>query len=229
MKLVLLSMLSVVILGCTNHTTVHLYGRYLSETNIRTIKETLEKQDLRVEVNQFDFPSDIQQSTILYSPLLKNTELVSEISKQLSLLDYQIHQSQTLVSGKHFYTKNNLGLFVLPDNNTHQKHKIDIAKEYLSTNCEQSVSLHLKQDGSYQLSFEKLPFPKETDYLEGVWRITQYPYILLGSKQGYEWFYFRIENRQDSDRLGPIDKTLLIGADKYSMLYACDFVYGLRP
>jgi hypothetical protein len=214
--------------GCTNQTTVHLYGRYLSPPITTNIKNTLERAGFNVEVNQLTFPSSIQQSAILYSPLIEDRDAISAIIEQLSLLNYPIHKNQPLVAGKHFYTKNNLGLFILPENENLTKQSIDIANAYKSVNCGHTVSLNLNKDGTYTLFFAQLPFSDTTDYLKGVWHFTEYPYLSLGPKNGYEWFYFKMQQEHTVDKIGKIHKTLLISQDKYSHLHFCDFAYGLR-
>jgi hypothetical protein len=178
--------------GCTSQTTVHLYSLYLSDSSTKTVKDTLESAGFDVEVNQLPFPNDIQQSSILYSPLIKDREAINIVIEQLLLLNYPIYLNQPLVAGKHFYTKNNLGLFILPNSETIEKKTIDIANEYKSENCNYTVSLNLYKNGTYELSFTQLPYADITDYLKGVWRITEYPYISLGPKGGHEWFYFKV-------------------------------------
>jgi hypothetical protein len=207
---------------------VHLYGRYLPKEKTTLIKKTLEASGFSVEINQFPFPDDVTQSTILYSPFIQDEYAVNIASKELANLGYPINYSQSLFSGKHFYTKNNLGMFILPGGNTTEKLTIDIANLYKSTNCDHSVTLNLDAKGRYELTFKQLPFPEESDYLEGRWRITQYPYILLSLDNGYDWFYFQIRNEQSRDHIGPIQKTLLVSQDRYAHLYFCDFEYGLR-
>lgn len=208
--------------------TIHLYSRYLLEPEAISIKNNLKASGLDVEVNQLPFPGDITQSTILYSPLIKDREAINTVMTQLVLLGYRIDDKQPLVSGKHFYTKNNLGLFILPERDTAAKRIADIANLYESTHCDHDLSLLLNKDGTYALTSDEISYPESTEYLKGVWRITQYPYISLGPVRGHEWFYFEVKREQDVDRLGRINKIQLIQQDKYESLNFCDFVYGLR-
>ena len=230
MKLTLALCIAFFLTACAAPTKVHLYGRYLSESNIKNITDTLEESGFDVEANQHEFPTNLNQSTILYSPLIKDRDAVTTLVSQLSELNIAIFDTQPLFEGKHFYTRNNLGLFILPDGTTlrEQINERDVANEYHSFDCENHITLNLNANKTYELLMDKLPYPKESDYLTGIWRITQYPYISLGPKEGYEWFYFEIQQDSEIDKLGTINQVKLIGQDEYSYLHFCDFVYGVR-
>ena len=56
--------------ACTS-TKVHLYRRYLSETDIKQVSKNLEDLGFDVISNKLMFPEGIEQSTLLYCPFIE--------------------------------------------------------------------------------------------------------------------------------------------------------------
>lgn len=64
--------------GCSQ-TTVHLYSRYLSIQQIEMINRELITADFIVKSNDLKFPQSVTQSSLTYSPLIKDLNAVNKV------------------------------------------------------------------------------------------------------------------------------------------------------
>ena len=122
MKLLSIIIFSITLLACSS-TQVHLYTRYLSDTEIEKISLKLDESNFKVVTNTHSFPEEIQQSTLLYSPFIKGEKTLDVLINSLSDMGWAISNVEALVSGNHWYSKNSVGLFLLPEG-VKQKDKI---------------------------------------------------------------------------------------------------------
>ena len=228
MKFLSVILLSITLLACSS-TEVHLYTRYLSDTEIEKIISKLEESNFKVVTNTLAFPETINQSTLLYSPFIKGDKTLDLLINSLTNIDWTIPNVEALVSGNHWYSKNSVGLFLLPDG-VKQKDRIaiqDLANNYESRNCDTLVNLHLNRNNTYRLSFTN-KINERTDHLQGSWKIRSYPYIELTSTNERWWFYFEIEQKVESDKVSKINIIELKPVDRYSFFPNCSFVNGIR-
>ena len=215
-------------MSCSS-TKVHLYSRYLSEPEIEKITKNLEAHNFDVVVNTLDFPSDIQQSTLLYSPFVQGEGRVNVLIDSLDKTGWVIPNVQPLFSGNHYYTKNSVGLLLLPDG-VMQSDSIAaqaLVNNYKSQGCDMEVELTLRKNGNYLLKYSEKIY-SQTDHLTGHWKVTSYPYAELSSDNKEWYFYFEIQNKTGVDVVGKIDITELKPVEKYYLLPNCSFVYGVR-
>lgn len=70
MKFLRVLILSIGLVACSS-TEVHLYTRYLSDTEIEQISSKLDKSNFKIIPNTLAFPENINQSTLLYSPFIR--------------------------------------------------------------------------------------------------------------------------------------------------------------
>jgi len=228
MKFFSVILLSITLLACSS-TEVHLYSRYLSDTEVEKIRTKLEESNFKVVTNTLAFPETINQSTLLYSPFIKGVETLDLLTNSLSNIDWIIPNVEALVSGNHWYSKNSIGLFLLPEG-MKQKDRIaiqDIPNNFESRNCDTLVNLHLNKNNTYRLSFTD-SINERTDHLKGSWKIRSYPYIELTSTNKRWWFYFEIERKVESDKVSKINIVELKPVDRYSLFPNCSFVNGIR-
>jgi len=228
MKFFSVILLSLTLLACSS-TEVHLYTRYLSDTEVEKIRTKLEESNFKVVTNTLAFPETINQSTLLYSPFIKGVETLDLLTNSLSNIDWIIPNVEALVSGNHWYSKNSIGLFLLPEG-MKQKDRIaiqDIPNNFESRNCDTLVNLHLNKNNTYRLSFTD-SINERTDHLKGSWKIRSYPYIELTSTNKRWWFYFEIERKVESDKVSKINIVELKPVDRYSLFPNCSFVNGIR-
>jgi hypothetical protein len=228
MKFLSMMLLSITLLSCSS-TDVHLYTRYLSDTEIEKISSKLKESNFSVVVNTLPFPETISQSTLLYSPFIQGDKTLDLLIKSLANIDWDISNVESLVSGNHWYSKNSVGLFLLPEG-IKQKDRIaiqDLANNYESRNCDTLVSLNLNKNNTYRLSFTN-KINERTDHLKGTWKIRSYPYIELTSSNQRWWFYFEIEQKVETDKVSKINIIELKPIDRYSFFPNCSFVNGIR-
>ncbi len=227
MKLMSSIILCFILVACSS-TKVHLYTRYLSESEIEKISTKLEDSNFEIIPNKLSFPDTVNDSTLLYSPFIQGEGRVESILNSLSELGWVVPNVHFLVSGNHWYQKDSVGLLLLPEG-VKPKDKMapqDIANIYESKNCNTSVKIHLNADKTYQLVFAKKN--KQTDHLIGTWKMRSYPYIELTSNNEMWWFYFKIEQKTETDKISKIEIVELHPEDKYNFFPKCSFVYGIR-
>jgi hypothetical protein len=229
MKFLNVVILSISLVACSSSTEVHLYTRYLSDTEIEKISSKLDESHFKVITNTLSFPETIKQSTLLYSPFIKGDKTLDILINSLSDIGWAIPSVEALVSGNHWYRKDSIGLFLLPEG-VKQKDKIanqDLANDYESRNCDTLVNLRLNKDNTYQLSFTNKT-NERTDHRKGSWKIRSYPYIELTSFNERWWFYFEIEQKVESDKVSKINIIELKPVDRYPFFPNCSFVNGVR-
>ncbi|TYK64126.1 hypothetical protein [Colwellia echini] len=228
MKFLSIIILSISLFSCSS-TEVHLYTRYLSDSEIKEISKNLDESNFKVVTNTLSFPETINQSTLLYSPFIQGENTLDILTNSLSDLGWAIPNVEALVYGNHWYSKDSVGLFLLPEG-VKQKDKIanqDLANNYESRNCDTLVNLRINKDNTYQLSFTN-QINEQTDHLKGNWKIRSYPYIELTSFNDFWWFYFEIEQKIEEDKISKIEIIELKPVDTYSFFPNCSFVNGVR-
>lgn len=228
MKFLSVLILSIALMACSS-TEVHLYTRYLSDTEIEKISSELDKVNFKVINNTLAFPEKINQSTLLYSPFIKGEKTLELLIKSLSDIGWVIPNVEALVSGNHWYSKDSVGLFLLPEG-VKQNDKIanqDLVNNYESRNCNTNVNIRLNKNNTYQLSFTN-KVGKRTDHLKGIWRVRSYPYIELASYNERWWFYFEIEQKVETDKVSKIQIVELKPVESYSFFPNCTFANGVR-
>lgn len=228
MKFLSITLICFFLLSCSS-TKVHLYTRYLSEQETDIITKALEEYDFEVVANSLDFPDDIQQSTLLYSPFVKGEDSLNILIDTLENLSWTVPVVQPLFAGNHYYTKNSVGLLLLPDG-LKQSDKIlpqDLVNDYEAKKCEISVKLRLNRDDTYQLSYSDASY-SQPEHLKGSWNIPSYPYIKLISANKIWSFYFEIQKKIDIDLIGKIEIIQLKPVDKHHVFPNCSFTSGVR-
>lgn len=214
--------------GCSS-TNVYLYKRYLSDKEAASISQKLEAAGYQVETNDFRFPDAIQSTTVVYSPMLQSEKSLNTAISLLADIGWETVDILPLFKGNHWYSKNSLGLFLLPEG-VKQNDRVasqDLANSYQVRGCDTSVTLHLNRDNTYQMSFAN-QHQEKTDHLEGIWKLRSYPYLELTSHNKRWWFYFKIEQKVEVDKVSAINILELKPQDNYPFFANCSFVYGLR-
>jgi len=228
MKLIAVVLICFGIVACSS-TKVHLYSRYLSTTEIEIITKNLEGNNFEVVVNTLNFPSNIQESTLLYSPFIEGENTVNILIDTLDKIDWVIPTVQPLFSGNHYYTKNSVGLLLLPEGvmQSDKAAEHTLVNDYKSEGCDIDVELSIRKNGSYLLKYSE-EYTNQTEHLEGEWRVTSYPYVELSSFNKEWYFYFEMQTNTKVDVVGKIEMVELKPVEKYKLLPNCSFVHGIR-
>lgn len=227
----LLTSLTIMLLltACAQQTQVHLYTKYAEPEQVAALSNALIAAKFDVSTNTLDIPNDIRQSSVLYSPLLKSREDLATVKTIAEQHGWQNLQETSLVSGNHWYTKNTMALFLLPEGEV-GKQRIasrDLENTYHSRNCSEDVQIVFKPNGRYQLTL-KSPNKNQQAFAKGKWRVTSLPYISLNSDNGIWWFYLTVSHEAAVDKLGKAQLTVLTPVEQYKEFPQCQFSHGVR-
>ncbi|MCP4991670.1 MAG: hypothetical protein GY928_38100 [Colwellia sp.] len=228
MKSVIVVLICFFVMACSS-TKVHLYARYLSAQETEKVTKNIKKLGFDVVANSLNFPDEIEQSTLIYSPFIEGENRVDILLESLSEVGWNISSVKPIFSGNHYYTKNSAALLLLPDGalQSDKVSKQDIANEYKSTTCELSMILRLNSDATYQFLYSN-KMPIQTEQLTGTWQVTSYPYIELVSSNKFRRFYYEVQKSTRTDVVGKIDVIELKPIDDHYKLPKCSFAYGVR-
>ena len=231
MKMISIVLMCFFIFACSS-TKIHLYTRYLSAEETEAVPKNLEGLGFDVIANTLVFPDEVQQSTLLYSPFVEGENTLNILIDTLAKIGWLVPNVQPIFAGNHYYTKNSVGLLLLPDGGR-QSDKVtrqDLVNEYESENCQASMTLRLNSDASYQFLYlnKASAQSRKSEQLTGSWQITSYPYIELTSLNKMWRFYYEIQKDIETDVVGKIEIIELKPVDDHYTLPKCSFLYGLR-
>lgn len=216
--------------GCVTQPTVHIYAKYLSKEQKTKLVTHLKETNLRVNVNEFDFPPALSENTIIHSLLLQDPSIIPKTQDVLKELGWEVNAVSPVKQGNHWYTGNSFAVLLRSDNakNTNEVLKQELAHTFEGQKCGQAVALTLNSNGSYAMSVESLE-NLTPPQLKGEWRYRQSPYIELQySDSDYADLYFEVSRYQDADLIGNITILELKFLNTYPFLASCHFVYGVR-
>lgn len=229
-RLLFTLILLLLLCGCASQPTVYVYGKYLSDDQKRTIAQDLARNDYNVEVNALDFPTTISENTVLYSLMLQDPAVIDNVAAIAEETGMRVNRIEALTSGNHWYTKNSLALFLLPEQMDKPRGLFtqDLVHTYISEGCNTTLTLTLHDDGSYTLSGESVA----GDYAQsaaGNWLYRQYPYIEL-RPTGAEFSnqYFEISLQHTRDQISPITFIILNPIQSPLVSETCTLQFGLR-
>ncbi|MDC8829291.1 hypothetical protein [Alteromonas gilva] len=217
--------------GCANHPTVYVYGKYLDNKQKESVKRAFEgSEQFNIEFNEFDFPVSITQNSLLYSPLLQHPDAISIASALSASAGFPVQRTQGLTQGNHWYTKDSLALYLLPEDidvSTLLVHR-DLAKRYQPQGCPRAIALTLHPDGKFNLQTKEDKQHVE-QVITGKWKYRQYPFIEL-QKDGdnYSEYYFEIKQFKGADQVSEIHYLQLVSLNPGYLSPGCSFVNGTR-
>ncbi len=210
-------------MACTT-TTVHVNKLYLNEQESQNVKVELENLGLDVEFNELNFPNDISSTSIIYSPFVRDNTAVNKVEDTLIRLGYGVSNISALVSANHWYAKDTVGLYIVPDGIAPNsgKNTEDIAFQYKSEGCDSLTELNLQKNGKF--TYKVLNDIKIT----GNWSITEYPYIILENEEPYLHYYFEIKRSKKTDKISEIEVIDLHPLSSSLIISSCKLTYGER-
>jgi hypothetical protein len=201
----------------------------LSAVETEEITKNLEENGFDIVPNILAFPDGIDESTLLYSPFVEGENSIYILIDLLNKSGWEIPNIKPIVAGNHYYTKNSVGLLLLPDGGmaSDKVTSQDMANDYVSEKCQDSIKLILNSDATYQFVFTN-KVPSQIEQLTGSWKITSYPYIELISLNKQWRFYYEIHKSKVTDVVGTIDIIELTPVDEQYTMPVCNFLYGVR-
>ncbi len=224
MKLVAVLIIPTLLLACTTTTTIHLNVKYLEKEAQKKIVTDLNAAGFEVVTNKVDFPGDNLQSTIIYSPFLKNSESVNDVISTIKKHDYNVVQVDMLANSNHWYTKDSIGLYLLPTDFKPATQSISdkIIGDYVTHDCEQDASLFIKQSGEWSYQYSG------GDDAKGNWSILDSTYLFIERDEPWINLYFKFSFSQQADMLGSVNITKLIPLNDSRYIVKCGFIKGIR-
>lgn len=191
MRVVLVVMV-LLLCACSSKTNVHLYAKYLTKEQTEQIVTTLDESQYVVEVNQQEFPADINDNAIVYAPSANSEERLSLLINVLTANGYSVSNASLLMANNHTFTSNNVGVFVVPQGtivtrleDQNFEFKLPTVNEYGAIDCLHATTLYLKGSNEFMLEVNEWNNAKE-DYIQlfidGMWKLTNNQQLELHSR-----------------------------------------------
>ena len=218
------------LIGCTNRPTVHIYAKYLDEPQKAFLSEQLTQKDYQIKFNNLDFPTTVSENTLLYSLFLEQREVINQAKAVVEKAGMTVEYTNALTTGNHWYTKNSIALFLFPKGSKAigELFRQDLQHTYQAKECGGNYELSLKSDGTYVL-LDNNQLAEKRVISKGNWLYRQFPYIEL-QKFGadYSEFYFEISQETKRDNISEIEFITLNYLNNSQFEKGCQFLYGLR-
>lgn len=225
-KFISLILSLILLTGCTS-TNIYLYRKYLSSDEEAVLIRDLKKAGFTVESNDFSFPDGVQSSRILYSPFLKDASDISKVQNILAAIGWRAPLQQPLVEGNHWYSKNSIGLMIIPPGIDPNDKVLNLTNKFTSSNCLISAELTLKPNGQYYFGYEEDP-NEFHEHKSGTWVVTGYPYLKLTSSNKAWDFYYEIVSDKARDLIGQVELITLKPLSTHHIYLNCNLVFGQR-
>ena len=230
MNKLLLLLLCFLLVSCAT-TQVHLFTESLSEEETIEISRRLELQGYKVSLNTLPIPPGITKSTLVYSPLNKRIADIEHLLDIISDDDYGSPEIALVGLENHFYTRNNVGLYLFESGQRKQDLSESELRRYALEyygHCKTGDStLALKPDGSLKLDgyiWEEATQKEVTFSVEGTWMVSDKKILL--TLNGNSPVAFSIQPSQGKNKHEQHYKSITLLRDENTDFYDdCDFVY----
>ncbi|MCW8107926.1 hypothetical protein OPS25_05390 [Alteromonas ponticola] len=222
----ILLILTLIFLSACSTTIIHLISRYLNTTQQTDLVALLERHNFKVKLSEHPFPLSITDTTLVFSPLLTDPEALTTLHAILPIAGYPLSRSSALVEGKHWYTKNNIGFYPIPTGVDPFSDTLPaaLAHEYKSENCAKNFSLTLSHSGRFRLVTDAGTRQK----INGLWRVTEFPYLVLQGTNQFKNFYFEVKQAKLKDQVSHISVITLVPLNSHPLIPPCDVSFGER-
>lgn len=206
------------LVGCQKP-SIYLYSKYITETERQKLTEQFEQEGYQVVVNTLPFPQGVRQTSILYSPMLKDPNNLDKTIAILKKQGIEIDSVSSLVEGSHFVTKDALAVFIVFNPEVFAA-PVKQGQIFASQNCDNEFELHINQGNNASVKIND-----ETTTV--TWRLLANNDILSFRKyQGADYNYDVIRDVA-STPVGVVDEIRLKPIVSNSWLGECEFYYGL--
>ena len=111
-KRVLISLASVLLLiGCAQqHAFISANG--VKPSKINALSQQLEAQGWQVTLTQLEIPAEFSDTSIAMNPAQQNQDAIEQLITLLQQLGFNQPQTYKFAEGKHFYSIDNIGLYI---------------------------------------------------------------------------------------------------------------------
>lgn len=228
-RVLLLSIMGIT--GCANQPHLYVYGKYLDGHQKQKIKYIVENAGYaQVHFNEFDFPTKINENTLLYSLFLNDPDAVATLSDLVSQAGFAIENYHEWAYGNHWYTNDSMALFLFPDSKDESVFFTqDLINRYQGEDCGEITDLILNPEGTFRLIDAVANDENRNGSVTGRWQYRQYPYVELQSEGApYADYYFKIMQFTNADQVSEVEFLQLVLIDAAALPEKCVFVVGKR-
>lgn len=196
----------------------------MTPPEIASISQLLQNSGYRVQTNTLPVPEAITTPTLIYSPTNRNLHGVEALRDRLAEAGHAV-DLVPVSSGNHFYTRNNLGLYLHPAPPGPNR-KVDIAGKELFGECPTvDATLQLNRDNSFSLSlidWDDVHKKEVVTKADGSWKRDR-QWVLLDTS--HRQVRFRITELDKQTKYGRVTGVELRNESNGPVVDGCSFVY----
>ena len=152
-------------------TKVHLITEGYSDEKVNSLQQQLIEKGYQVNVQNIAIPAEFPNSVIAINPSYQNFATINELSTLLDLLSFAPAVERRFGQGRHFYTSNNIGMYLRSPNINPD----DSMPPYLRTQyCKKGdANLEFNTNGEFTLETEQyVNDDYALEYNKGKWWLT---------------------------------------------------------
>ena len=151
----IVGLITLLVSGCTMQPRVHLFTANINDQETLPVVQTLTNNNYDVIENSHVFPKEVISDTIVFSIGSISTQHISKITSLIeNLLGTKLNISY-FGTGKHSFTKNNVGLYLFGEHpeKTPKTESISFLNEFAATQCDNIGYAYLTffKGGEYEL------------------------------------------------------------------------------
>ena len=211
--------------GCSTKQTVHVYAKYLTDEQAKSVSTALADDNVIVKVNRLAFPASVFDNTLIYSPGKNTRNIAGEVMEKVKLQGFQIDATGLILASNHSFSANNMGVYLVPDNVNLMKQRASVGKydipllnEYTARDCQHASTLTLKSDATFTI--EEDVWQKSTEHysqnlFQGTWKIAEEKFLMLSSPSFTNELYYERRTFSRSIPEGEIKGYQLIPMTSY--------------
>lgn len=204
--------------GCQK-ASIYLYSKHISELETAKLTSEFEQAGYRVQVNQHAFPREIKNTSLLYSPLLRDRENIEKVKNVLTTQGLEVNSISSLIKGNHLVTKDAIAVFVVSDPRGIVA-PIVKGQVYTSHNCDSEYHIDIASTKTAEVS-------EQESKTEVVWRLLANQEIFqMTDDEGYN-FNYEIHKSVSQTPVGVVDEVILKPIVKNRWFSDCEFYSGV--
>lgn len=212
--------ISLLLVGCQKP-EVYLYSKYISQQEVQHLSQEFEDAGYKVEVNSLPFPQGISDTSILFSPMLKDRKNVDKAVGVLNDQGLEVNSISSLVEGSHFVTKNALAVFIVSDLDVFES-PLQSGQTFASKNCDTEYEIHITANHSAEVtqSGKKVGVSWQLLANQEIFQLTK----SNGNGPNYNYDIYKSVSRTP---VGVVDEITLKPILWNTWFGDCEFYYGL--
>lgn len=187
LRLLFISVLTCLIVGCSSPPQVHLFSTHLSSQSQQNIVSSLTEAGFDVQLNTITIPHEVSTNTLTYNGLLRKTNHIETLIELLDEQGFSIANTHLLASGNHSFSANHIGLYLFPQGFEKKKESLysGFVNEYSAKGCQHNTTLQLNEQHRFQIDVAQWQ-PDIADYqihrTQGRWQQNSDNIITLHAK-----------------------------------------------